>query len=73
MQKPTKDHALKILKQLTSQYANETFFKRAEVVAADGGYGVDIWVDGEKWRSHEQRSSIPPLIERVPIYWLMVG
>jgi hypothetical protein len=69
----TKEQALEVLKHITHIHANEDYFKKAEVVWADIGHGVDMWVDGPKWRSRVVESSLPPVVNRVPICVLMVG
>ena len=69
----TKDQALAVLQEVTQVHANEAYFKKAEVVWADIGYGVDLVVDGPKWRMRVDGTSIPPMVNRVRICVLMVG
>jgi hypothetical protein len=69
----TKEQALEVLRDLTAVHANEDYFKKAEIVHHDIGFGVDILVDGVKWRNRPNPSPIPPVITRVPICILMVG
>lgn len=69
----TKDDACRVLKQITADHANEDYFKKAEIVTHDVGWGVDLWVDGQKWRARRDRTPMPPRIDRVPICVVMVG
>lgn len=67
----TKDQAVQALQLLTAEHSKEGYFKRAEVVAHDIGYGVDLWVDKEKWNAANGRA--PGRIEKVPICVVLVG
>ena len=69
----TKDQALKVLKILTAEHGQAPYFLDADVVYSDGFFGVDIKVDGPKWRTREYKYPVPPQIERVPICVLVYG
>lgn len=63
-----------MLKLLTAEHGTQPYFKGAEVIYNDGFHGVDLKVDGEKWRSRSRREMlVPPQINRVPICVLVYG
>lgn len=74
----TKEQAIEVLHLLTAEHGGRDYFKRADVVSADIGWGVDIWVDREKWEAAKieaktHTSLISVAIDRVPICVLVVG
>lgn len=69
----TREQAMKILHQITSTHAHEAYFKKAEVVSHDGAFAIDLWVDGEMWRSRPSPGTMPPIVDHVPLHVLMVG
>jgi hypothetical protein len=69
----TKEQALNVLKNLTAMHGTEPYFMKADVVYSDGFFGVDMTVEGEKWRGRENRIHVPPQINRVPICVIVYG
>lgn len=72
----TKDDAVKVLNELTAIHATKEYFKKADIVSHDIGFGVDIWVYGEKWREAKTGLStdlVPSRINKVPICVLVIG
>lgn len=69
----TKEQAALVLRQITSAHAGEDYFKKAEIVVHDVGWGVDLWVEGPKWRSRADQTPIRPRIDRVPVCVIVVG
>ncbi len=69
----TKEQAIKVLQILTAEHGHAPYFKGAEVIIADGFHGVDMKVDGEKWRTRSNKQPIPPQIDRVPICVIVHG
>lgn len=60
-----------VLRQITAEHANEDYFKKAEIASHDIGFGVDLWVDREKWQASGK--TVRPSIDKVPICVLLVG
>lgn len=69
----TKEQATEVLKALTAKHSIHPYFMKADIVFNDGFFGVDIWVDGGKWRDRESKEQIPPQINRVPICVIVYG
>lgn len=69
----SREEAVQVLQILTAEHGNEGYFVGAEITFADGFHGVDMTVDGEKWRSRERKGPIIPRIDRVPICILVHG
>lgn len=69
----TEEQALAVLQQLTKEHGTAPYFLAADVVLSDGFFGVDMRVDGEKWRARVPQGSIPPQINRVPVCVLVYG
>ena len=74
----TKEQATGILERLVDEHEDKDYFQKAEVVSSDVGFGIDIWVDREKWDEAKRlanvtTSLIAPRIDRVPICVLLVG
>lgn len=69
----TKEQAMKVLQILTAEHGTQPYFLNAEIVFNDGFHGVDIKVDGEKWRGRKRKEHVPPAIDRVPICVVVYG
>jgi hypothetical protein len=69
----TKEDAQKVLQLLTAEHGSQPYFQKADIVYNDGFFGVDIYVDGDKWRSRVEKKLVPPQINRVPICVLVFG
>lgn len=69
----TKEQAVKVLQILTAEHGHCPYFLNADIVYNDGFHGVDMKVDGEKWRTREVRGNVPPAIDRVPICVVVYG
>jgi len=70
----TKEQAVFVLKMLTAEHGGQPYFINADVVYNDGFHGVDLKVDGEKWRNRTKKETlVPPQINRVPICVLVYG
>lgn len=69
----TKEQAIKVLQILTAEHGHAPYFLNADIVYNDGFHGVDIKVDGEKWRAQNPRVYVPPQIDRVPICIMVHG
>ncbi len=74
----SREQALVALQVVDAEHARADYFKKSEIVSCDVGYGVDVWVDREKWEGAKQAmgmytSLISPLIEGVPVCVMLVG
>ena len=74
----SKEQALEVLQIVTAEHGKADYFRKADVIGCDVGFGVDVWVDREKWDQHKAEynngiSMLPPQINRVPICVLLVG
>jgi len=69
----TKEQAIEVLKSLTAIHGTQPYFMKADVIYNDGFFCVDMQVDGNKWRTREEKIHIPPQINRVPICVLVYG
>lgn len=69
----TQEQAIRVLQILTAEHGQAPYFLDAEVVYSDGFFGVDLKVDGEKWRTRPMRDPVPPQIDRVPVYVVVNG
>ncbi len=74
----SREQALVALQVLDAEHARADYFKKSEIVSSDVGYGVDIWVDREKWEGAKQllgmqASLISPVVEGVPVCVMLVG
>lgn len=69
----TKEQALKVLQILTAEHGHAPYFKGADVIYADGFFGVDLQVEGPKWRERNPKEPVPPQIDRVPICVVVYG
>lgn len=69
----TKEQALKVLQILTAEHGHAPYFINADIVYNDGFHGVDIKVDGAKWRAQTPKVYVPPQIDRVPICIMVHG
>ena len=73
----TKEQAVKVLHEITAIHAGAVYFKKAEVVSHDIGFGVDLVVDREKWEAAKRQDwslvAVPARKDRVPVCVLLVG
>lgn len=69
----TKEQAVRVLQILTAEHGHAPYFMTADIVYTDGFFGVDLKVDGSKWRTRERPHPVPPQIERVPICVMVYG
>lgn len=69
----TYNDALEVLRKLTAEHGNQSYFKKAEIVVSDGFHGVDLWVDGIEWRKADLSFKVQVRINRVPICYIIEG
>lgn len=69
----TREDAVEVLKTLTAEHGHQPYFIKADVIYSDGFYGVDLRVQGDKWRSVTPKIVMPPQINRVPICVIVHG
>lgn len=71
----TKEQAVEVLRVLTAEHGQAPYFMNAEIVYTDGFFGVDIKVDGVKWRARDQEQVcyVPAQIDRVPVCVMVHG
>lgn len=69
----TREQAIHVLQMLTAEHGSQPYFLAADVTYSDGFHGVDLKVDGEKWRGRERRDQVPPRINRVPVCVVVSG
>jgi hypothetical protein len=62
-----------VLQLLTAEHGHASYFINADISFADGFFGVDMKVEGPKWREREQKAHVPPQIDRVPICVVVYG
>lgn len=62
-----------MLQLLTAEHGTQPYFMNADIWYNDGFHGVDMKVDGEKWRSRTRKTHVPPQINRVPICVVVHG
>lgn len=68
----TREQAIEVLQLITAEHAGTIYFKKAEVVSSDGGFGVDLIVDREKWGLLMPERPAAR-INRVPVCVLLMG
>lgn len=69
----TRAEALDVLHLLTAEHGTEPYFQKADIVYNDGFFCVDLFVEGDKWRARDNKSSVPPRINRVPVCVVVYG
>ncbi len=74
----SRDQALVALRIVDAEHARADYYKKSEIVPTDVGYGVDIWVDREKWEDAKLAhgvdvSLIGTQVEGVPVCVMLVG
>jgi hypothetical protein len=73
----SREQALVALQVLDAEHARADYFKKSEIVSCDVGYGVDVWVDREKWEDAKLAqgvdvSLIGVQVEGVPVCVLLI-
>ncbi len=73
----TREQAEAALEALLIEHSSQAYFQRGEVVPADSGYGIDVWVEREGWEQAKWGNNGVPVIgsryEDIPVCVMVVG
>jgi hypothetical protein len=69
----TKEMAEEVLESLKSAHEDKPWFKKAVLETSDLGYGVDLWVDREKFRARTDKFMPPGAINHVVVCVMVQG
>lgn len=69
----SKKLALKVCEVIALEHSHKNYFMRVQMVPHEMGWGIDLYVDRQKWEQAGMIGKSPPNYLRVPVCTLLCG